>query len=181
MYKARANHRVAEAFAFGPPKIFEGWRLACVTYGEWRPPASAMSGYELRKGRPEQPGLVAEAQQLQAGLYLRRDREVASGRGAVNASPGRGARQEPYPAEDRRTILRVSGKNSGAIVTPGRRCVDRGPKRARTPNIASMALGDQSSRRGVRSPKISHSSRNLVSRDGIEPPTRGFSILCSTD
>jgi integrase len=35
--------------------------------------------------------------------------------------------------------------------------------------------------RRVRHPKTSHSSRNLVSRDGIEPPTRGFSILCSTD
>ena len=28
---------------------------------------------------------------------------------------------------------------------------------------------------------ISVSARNLVSEDGIEPPTRGFSILCSTD
>jgi hypothetical protein len=26
-----------------------------------------------------------------------------------------------------------------------------------------------------------HQSKNLVARGGIEPPTQGFSILCSTD
>tara|TARA_R110002126_G_scaffold17798_2_gene68847 strand:+ start:19877 stop:19987 length:111 start_codon:yes stop_codon:yes gene_type:complete len=24
-------------------------------------------------------------------------------------------------------------------------------------------------------------TKNMVARDGIEPPTRGFSVLCSTD
>jgi integrase len=35
--------------------------------------------------------------------------------------------------------------------------------------------------RRMRTSKSQESSRFLVSRDGIEPPTRGFSILCSTD
>ncbi len=35
--------------------------------------------------------------------------------------------------------------------------------------------------RRLRQPKAAFSSRNLVSRDGIEPPTRGFSILVSGD
>jgi integrase len=46
--------------------------------------------------------------------------------------------------------------------------------------VATTASNGRRERR-VRHPKTSHSSRNLVSRDGIEPPTRGFSILCSTD
>ncbi|MDF3070646.1 MAG: integrase family protein [Polyangiaceae bacterium] len=46
--------------------------------------------------------------------------------------------------------------------------------------VATAASNGRRERR-VRSPKTSQSSRKLVSRDGIEPPTRGFSILCSTD
>jgi hypothetical protein len=45
--------------------------------------------------------------------------------------------------------------------------------------VATTASNGRRERR-VRHPKTSHSSRNLVSRDGIEPPTRGFSILRST-
>jgi integrase len=45
----------------------------------------------------------------------------------------------------------------------------------------TVAKGRRERRRRMRQAKTPLSSRFLVSRDGIEPPTRGFSILCSTD
>jgi len=70
----------------------------------------------------------------------------------------------------------------GAAPSPAQVC-DVTQVEGEKPCSAFVANASESGRNQTRQREsdVAFSPRNLVSEDGIEPPTRGFSILCSTD
>ena len=57
---------------------------------------------------------------------------------------------------------------------------DQGPENRCSAFVAN-ASDSERNRTLLRTPEVAFLPMNLVSEDGIEPPTRGFSILCSTN
>ena len=60
----RDTHKAAEAFAFGPPEVFNRIESCWHDLQKLAADAIAISHYEPKRGRPEQPGLAAAAKHL---------------------------------------------------------------------------------------------------------------------
>src|SRR6478609_6184970 len=64
-----STFQAANAFAFGPPEVFERMESCCRDLRKYADDAIAITHYEPRRGRPEQPGLAAAAKQLRLAEF----------------------------------------------------------------------------------------------------------------
>jgi len=101
------NYQPAKAFAVGPPELFERMENCWRDLRKSADDAIAISHYEPRSGRPEQPGLAAASKQLRLAGFTYR--EIAKLVPDGVPSDGKGGRVEERVRnrvrEDRRTIV----------------------------------------------------------------------------
>lgn len=107
MYGPRANAAAANVFAFGPPQAFEKLESAWMDLQKLAADAQTVTGYQARRGAPDNWSFAAATQHLHAGGF--RDKEI------VELLPD-GLPSTPLKEATKRVRNRLEGEDHRTLV-----------------------------------------------------------------